>query len=29
MIEIKNLVKKFDGKNVLDGITTTIRLSVA
>ncbi len=24
MIEIKNLVKKFDGKNVLDGITTTI-----
>ena len=25
MIEIKNLVKKFDGKNVLDGITTTIR----
>ena len=24
MIEIKDLVKKFDGKNVLDGITTTI-----
>ena len=24
MIEIKNLVKKFDGRNVLDGITTTI-----
>ena len=24
MIEIKNLVKKFDGKNVLDGISTTI-----
>ena len=24
MIEIKNLIKKFDGKDVLSGITTTI-----